>query len=477
MTHYFTAKIAKIFVFLELFSLVLLICLSFFAYPQADDFGFANLLNNFGWLGSQINRYETWFGRFSSTMLIVSGVGVDFSILCKVFPILILSGYLLAFYLVSGKLFDEVSREFRWIFAITTMFVFVSGMPSLSQGIYWFTGAATYAPANIAVLIFLSLFDSIHKNKNYILLILLGVFIIGANEVAMILLMFFIGGSLLTDYKNKKIWLMFGIFAIFSLIVVLSPGNAMRSQMFVRNHNLLVSVFKSSKTLLFLMFKWLCNPLLWCALLFFFYFKSKFQFKVIVPNVRPWIIIVFMLFLMFCTLFPAFWSMNGRPPERALNSTYLIFLFFVFYLTNFLKSDSLITKIISKKWIVPVLSVWLCVNIYVANFDLPQREDFSFYLKHPVEAAHFIAVSSNQNNWVYVYEDLFSGSAVSYRKTMLEREEKIKNYKGGSLCLPKVEKLPKSIVFEDLSENPEQWENKVFAEYYHLAKVALCEND
>ena len=471
------SKIAKVLVCFEIFSLILLLCLSFFAYPQADDFAFANLLNNFGWFGSQIDRYKNWFGRFSSTMMIISGCLINFKILCKIFPVLVISGYLFAFYFVSEKFFVDAPKKFRLVFAITTMFLFVSGMPSLSQGIYWFTGAATYAPANIAILIFLSLFDSIYKNKNYILLILLGVFAIGANEVAMLLLMLFIGGRLLTDYKSKRIWLMLVVFAIFSFIVVLSPGNAIRSQMFAQNHNLLVSVFKSSKTLLFLMFKWLCNPLLWCALLFFFYFKSKFQFKVIVPNVRSWIVIVFMLFLMFCTLFPAFWSMNGRPPERALNSTYLIFLFFVFYLTNFLKSDSLITEIINKKWIVPVLSVWLCVNIYVANFDLPQREDFSFYLKHPVEAVHFIAVSSNQNNWVYVYEDLFSGRTMSYRKTMFEREEKIKNYKGGPLCLPKVEKFPKSIVFEDLSENPEQWKNKVFAEYYHLEKVAVCDSE
>ena len=57
---------------------------------------------------------------------------------------------------------------------------------------------------------------------------------------------------------------------------------------------------------------------------------------------------------------------------------------------------------------------------------------------------------------------------------MLDREEKIKNYKGGLLCLPKVEKLPRSIVFKDLFDDPGKWENVIFAEYYHLEKVAVC---
>ncbi|MBO4440489.1 hypothetical protein J5834_00005, partial [bacterium] len=77
-------KTAKILLAFEVFTLILLVILSFFAYPQGDDFTFANSFNKSGWLASQINWCKTWFGRFSSTMLLVSASYVDLKILSKI---------------------------------------------------------------------------------------------------------------------------------------------------------------------------------------------------------------------------------------------------------------------------------------------------------------------------------------------------------------------------------------------------------
>lgn len=471
-------KTAKILLTFEIITLILLIILSFFVYPQADDFSFANSLHNLGWLGSQINWYKTWFGRFSSTMLMISLSYIDLSVLCKIFPVFIIFGYLFAFYLASKKLFPDVSKKFRAIFALTVFLLYVSGMPSLSQGIYWFCGAATYAVANIVMIIFLSSFGSIKNNKTYIGLILLGVFIAGSNETAMLIFMICVSAALLKDYRNKKLWMMFTVFAVFSLIVVLSPGNALRSEMFVGNHQIFLSVFKSTKTLIFLLAKWLLNPLLWAALFVFNYFKQKLRIKTFAFEIKPVWAMGFALFLMFCSLFPAFWSMNGRPPERTLNTMYLLFLFLVLYIVNLEKvSDFLFKTVEHKKIIFPLLTVWLLVTIHISGWDLPRREDLSFYLKNPANAIHFVAIDVNQNNLFVAYKDLLSGRLFDYKKTMIEREEKIKNYKGGLLCLPKVEKLPGSIVFQDLYEDSEFWINRVFAEYYHVEKVTVCNGE
>ena len=470
-------KSAKILLTFEVLTLILLIILSFFACPQADDFAFANSLHKFGWLGSQINWYKTWFGRFSSTMLLVSASYIDLPVLSKIFPIIIIFGYLFAFYIASSKLLPDVSKKFKVIFALTVFLLYVSGMPSLSQGIYWFCGTATYAVANIAIIIFLSYFDSIRNNKIYIALILLGIFIIGSNETAMLLLMICVVAGLLKDVKNKKLWLMFAVFALFSLVVVLSPGNALRSEMFLGNHQIFLSVFKSTKTLIFLFVKWLLNPLLWAAFFVFSYFKQKSKVRIFMPEFRPIFVIGFIVFLMFCSLFPAFWSMNGRPPERALNSMNLLFLFLVFYVANMEKVSDCLKIAEYKKIILPLLTLWLIVNIGISGWDLPQREDLSFYLRNPVKATHFIAIDANQNNLFAAYKDIVFSRLYGYKNTILEREEKIKSYKGAMLCLPKIEEFPKSIVFKDLSEDSEQWENKIFAEYYNLEKVAICENN
>ena len=108
---------------------------------------------------------------------------------------------------------------------------------------------------------------------------------------------------------------------------------------------------------------------------------------------------------------------------------------------------------------------------------MPQKQDVSHYLKNPVEAAKYTMTAYGQNNLYHVYADMFSGRVFDYRKTMLERSRKIENYKDGLLCLPKVEKLPKSIVFKDLFEDSGKWENEVFAEYYRLEKVSICSID
>lgn len=459
----------KVFIFFALFSLFLLIVLSFFAYPQADDFGFANSLNNFGWLGSQINWYKNWFGRFASTMLIISGAYINFGILCKVFPLLVIGGYFYAFYLVSGKFFADAPKKFRLVFAITIMFVFVSGMPSLSQGVYWFSGTATYSLANIAVLIFISLFDSIQKNKIYILLILLGIFIIGSNEAAMLVLMLFVGAKLLRDRKNKRLWSMLAVFTLFSLVVVLAPGNTVRSEIFAgKNHNILFSLAATSGLLGTLFVTWLFNPFFWIGMLIF----SHFDFKVKLP---PIFVILFMLFLVFCTIFPSFWATGLPAPERNINMTFLLFLFLSLCLISLNKIKLFFHGLMEKKiLLISLFSVWILADFYISSFDMPEKHEMSFYLKNPGETVKYVFANYGQNNFYHVYTDLFSGRAADYRKTMLDREEKIKNYKVGLLCLPKVEKLPKSIVFKDLFEDPEQWENKGFAEYYSLEQVAVC---
>ncbi len=65
---------------------------------------------------------------------------------------------------------------------------------------------------------------------------------------------------------------------------------------------------------------------------------------------------------------------------------------------------------------------------------------------------------------------------MDYQKIMKDREEKIKDYKGGLLCFTEVKNYPQSIFFIDLQKSQEHWINKNFSEYYHLEQVAICED-
>lgn len=378
-------KTAKFFLALEVFTLILLIILSFFAYPQADDFLFANSLHKFGWLGSQLNWYKTWFGRFSSTMLLISGSYIDFSTLYKVFPVMAIFGYVFAFYLVSKKVFPDISKKFRLIFSLTMLLLYVSGMPSLAQEFYWFTGWATYAPANIATIIFLSYFDSIKNNKIYIALILLGVFVIGSNEVSMLILMILVFILLLKDYKNKRLWQMSAIFVLTSLVVVMAPGNAVRA---AKEHDLVLSLLTSAGLTGTLIGIWLLNPLLWISAFLFCRFRQKLNIRIVLPKEKPFFVVLFLLFLIFCAPFIHFWSTGAPAPGRTLNISFFVFIFLFVYVVSLEKIQALMTGILNKKLLIfPVFALWLAGHLYVSSLDSAPKRDFSFYRKNPIEAA------------------------------------------------------------------------------------------
>jgi len=468
------SKLTKILLTLEIITLILLIILSFFAYPQADDFVFANSLKNLGWLGSQINWYKTWFGRFSSTMLLISGSYVDLSILYKVFPVLTIFGYIFAFHLILKKVFPDIPKKFGLILAVTIFLLYISGMPSLAQEFYWFTGWATYAPANIATMILLSYFDSIKNNKIYILLILLGVFVIGSNEVSMLILMISVFILLLKDYKNKRLWLMFAIFTLFSLVVILAPGNAVRAG---KNPNLLFSLVASFGLTGTLIGIWLLNPLLWIAAFMFCFFRQKLNIKIVLPKEKPVIVICFLLFFILCAPFTHFFSTGVPAPGRTLNISFLAFIFLYTYVISLEKIHAVMVKILDKKFLIfPVFVLWVIGNFYISSLEPMPKQDFSFYRKNPVEAVKWTMTTYGQNNLYHVYADLFSGRANDFRKTMLEREEKIKNYEGGLLCLPKFDNKPRTLFYKDLFEDPLKGENISFAEYYRLEQVAVCDD-
>ena len=471
-------KITKILLTFEIITLTLLIILSFFAYPQADDFIFANSLRKFGWLGSQINWYKTWFGRFSSTMLLISAGYTDLPILYKLFPTVTFFGYIFAFYLISGKLLPNASKHFKFVSALTIFLLYISGMPSLSQEIYWFTGWATYAPAQIFLLIMFSYiydYDSkLNKYSRFVLLALSGFFVIGSNEVSMLFLMVFLFIALLKDFKNKKLWLMFAIFLLFSLVVILAPGNAIRA---AQEHDFLFSTVASLGLTVTLIGIWLLNPLLWITAFMFCHFRQKLNIKIVLPKGKPVFVIPFLLFLIFCAPFTHFWSTGVPAPGRTLNISFLVFIFLFAYTVSLAKTHAVMVKILSKKSLIfSVLILWLLGNLYVSSLDPMPKQGFSFYRKNPFEAVKWTVTTYGQNNLYHVYADLFSGRASDFRKTMQEREEKIKNYKSGILCLPKVKRIPKSIFYKDLFEDHLKLENISFAEYYNIEKVAVCEN-
>jgi len=267
---------------------------------------------------------------------------------------------------------------------------------------------------------------------------------------------------------------MTAVFALSSLVVVLAPGNTVRA---AKEHDFLFSLVASLGLTGTLIGIWLLNPLLWIAAFLFCFFRQKLNLKIVLPKEKPMIVICFLLFLIFCAPFTHFFSTGVPAPGRTLNISFLVFIFLFAYVVSIKKIHAVMVKILDKKFLIfPVFALWLIGNFYISSLEALPKRDFSFYRKNPTEAVKWTMTTYGQNNLYHVYADLFSGRANDFRKTMLYREEKIKNYKGGLLCLPKVERIPKSIFYKDISEDPLKGENVGFADYYSLEQVAICDD-
>ena len=227
---------------------------------------------------------------------------------------------------------------------------------------------------------------------------------------------------------------MTAVFALFSLVVVLAPGNAVRA---AKEHDFLFSLAASSGLTGTLIGIWLLNPLFWIAAFMFCFFRQKLNLKIVLAKEKPMIVICFLLFLIFCAPFTHFFSTGVPAPGRTLNISFLVFIFLFSYLISLEKVHAVMVRILDKKILIfPVLVLWVIGNFYISSLEPLPKRDFSFYRKNPIEAVKWTMTTYGQNNLYHVYADLFSGRANDFRETMLDREEKIKSYKGSLQCLP-----------------------------------------
>ena len=411
--------VSRLLVSFEIISLIFLFSLSFFSLPIADDFIFANTVNKYGWLNSQGYWYNNWLGRYASTAIITTLCSVlPLSKLYPIFPIATILGHFFAFFLLSDTFLNISTKQKKWIFALSLTFSYFSMMPSLAQGLFWFVGSATYSIANIATIIFFALWNKKEKKTIYITLIFLAFFIIGSNEVIMLFPPTFTVFELLTNPKNKKNWLTTLLFLSFIGIVVAAPGNIVRTNASSSKeaHQILFSSVAASGLLLTLIGCWITNPFLWLSLLFFR--KEKLHSAIFENPKKLKIAIIFVVGLLFLSIFIHLWATGVPEPGRNLNITLLVFfaLFFLLFETLFLKkiTDSFIQK--RENLILIALSVFAFIHFMLPAYLVPaEKLSFATYKSAPTKAVEFVWKTYGENNFWFVYHDLFNGDAAKYK--------------------------------------------------------------
>ena len=218
-------RIIQIIFLFEIMSLFALMFLFVFVSPSADDFCFASIINNNNWFESQIHWYNNWFGRYFSTMMATTILGTNSLFAYRAILFVIIFLHVPAVYLLFNSLSDKKNCHIIFVVSIFFVFLYFSGMPGMTEGVYWFLGTVTYSWANLALMFFIISIKYFYDTKNrkicFFLATVSGFMVIGSNEVAMLLLLIVSSALLLRDIKNIYLWWLFSIFLLLASFVVL----------------------------------------------------------------------------------------------------------------------------------------------------------------------------------------------------------------------------------------------------------------
>ncbi len=454
-------KTYHLFTILGLFCLFPLLFLSFFNHPASDDFGYSYETITFGFTQVQIDRYFDWSGRyFSNAILSVDPIIYNNFTIYKLIPIGLFLLFFYSFYYFLGSLFGGISSRIKWAFAGLLFFLYFYQMADVCEGYFWLPGSITYQLPNILFIFLISFILRFYATKNIFYVVLssfLIIAIVGCNEIITLIMLFLFFTFLLFQYyTNKKLdkvlILLFAVLVVFTGFSILAPGNAARETFIEVKHQFVYSVLMSLIYSVHYLIMW--SPiLLICGLFLIDYFdkwieKIKFD-KVFI---HPLLSFVGMFLVICCGIFPGFWSLNTRPPGRAINTIYFFFIFaFLYFL----------------------------ITLF---YYLKRTKNYSFVMPNYIKIVLMFLILMNafsSGNIITSYSDLLSGRAYKFDKEMKNRYHIITNSDSQNCVVPSIENAPLTIFsYEDmeLTTDKTNWKNDAIAKYFKKESIIIDPN-
>ena len=432
----------------------------------------ASGVNDYGLTRYLWKHYFEWSGRYTGNAL-YAAYPIIFDLFdgYKYIPALLMVAFFLAtaFFL---SIFFSVRIYARTVLLSSLCFVciYLLGMTSPASGLYWMAGALTYQSANILFLVVLGLMiqlaDRQKSSNNYcnlfIVLLLVMVVAVGANETSMLALtglaILGVVAHLRAGWVILKPWLVILVVTLVCFSVVyFSPGNTIRAADFPLRHDLFRSISGSLSVGLKIMWLWVSNPvLIVSSMLAPFAVSRLLQSSARSLTVSKTMIVTLMLwtFVMPVLLqFPAWWSMGGWPPARTVDAIYFLFL-----VSWYLTVGAFTVRYLYKgKW-----------NLLMSPYK-PKAAVVLLLL-----SVLFTAAALGSKAYQRARTDLFH-LARPYHEYLNERYKQIEQAVAdgqGRLIVPDYQlEYPRSIFFNDIMHNPNHWRNDCYADYFGLEKI------
>jgi hypothetical protein len=432
--------------------------LSFFANPSADDFSLSGQAQQNDFFHLMYHNYFFWNGRYISNIFIyLNPIRFGSFIIYKSVPFLMI-GLLV---LVNFSLVKQILNEARnnLIFSLVLTLLYLHNMPIISEGIYWFTGSVIYLLGIIILLFYLSVLIKTVRGEakwNVFFLCLLLFLACGFNEVLTLLIVFLLGVVAYIFYKNnlpkkRLIGFQFLFSIAFASIMIFSPGNSFRQEVYENTHNFFHSFLYSFLQTGRFSFTWATSiPLISTSLLYFSINKEMREKSELFQNsfyLNRWMSVSLLFLIIFVCVFPPYWATGVLGQHRTPNVAYFFFL---------------ITWFIN-------LTVWY--NYYQKKLVFSLTKN----IKRTLFGFLMVGLLLTSNGYGAL-SDIFSGSAKNYNEQMNSRYTKLKKSKperDEPIIFSPIQDPPKCLFVSDITDNPEDWTNHAYNLYFCLDSTKI----
>lgn len=217
--------------------------LSYFNHPFLDDYYNAANVRTTGLLAQQVELYQKWTGRFSTSLLVTAGNPLVYGSYgaFRLTPALMLLATLSVVYLGLRTLSRALPKAQALLAAAVFLLLYLHMLPDTYQAVYWFTGAIVYHGAGLLLLlVFIAAARAQQATKASVRgawrLVAAGCTIAAAaaNEMTMLHLLLALALLLGVSWHRRE-WAqlrwwaaLLALALVVSLISVAAPGNYLR---------------------------------------------------------------------------------------------------------------------------------------------------------------------------------------------------------------------------------------------------------
>lgn len=413
------------------------IYLLLFTHPIADDLAFGHQAKTTDLFNQLQSTYLNWNGRYSGNFFIqLFPISIDNLLFYRLLLFISFSLFVVSFYTFIKSIFIKTKAVNLWAITLLGVLAYLSILPTLAEGFYWYTSVIYYQLSLVFSLFFSALAINfikqqflLHKVFHLGLTIFLLIISIGMNESVALIIPFtctsFFVGSLITKSKNSTFLAALTIIAIScDAVVVFSPGNATRLASYSNNKDLVTSFFMSFLQ----MGRFLAGFIFSFSGLFYFLFVACFfpLSTTFLKPLKPHYLFIGFIAILFLSVFPAYYATGILGQHRTLN---IAALFYILFITLFaLKIGNKLKERLPRK---------------------PQKMIVYFIL--------FFFIFGNGRTVVL---DLISGRAEEYDEQLQQRYITLKE--NHSAKMHKLNVRPKSIFVIDVETDSTHWVNQAY---------------